>query len=474
MKKYLVILTLVIATVFVSCSDQLDRFPVDQLVEETAYNTVEDLQFGINGVIGNYSYNYIIGFNSIFTDNTRLGKDNGGQETGYHQQVLNSASGAINGSGLIWNNRYRVINDMNRLIEAAASIVPANDDEASQYNNILAQTYAFRALAHYEVLLYYGLDMTDNSALGVPYVDYVSADKTPPRNTVSEVLIGIQNDLDQALAYFPFGTSDINYATPDFVTFLRARIALETGDNIGAINFCNELTPNYPLADFTQYVGMFNEDADKTEVVWNYDNVQGADYGINFLWNFSGQGPKFEISKELYDLYADDDIRKSIVLDAVSDPEEGLLVIGKYPINADTQAINDFKAMRISEIYLIRAEAYAKNAQYDLAEDDVLAVRNARLIGGSGPVEYNSLVEAVEGIIAERRLEFSFEGHRYIDIKRVRAITGDGIERDASIGDCGGAIPCTLPASSNKFILPIPQGEINANPEISSQQAPGY
>ncbi|WP_431137193.1 RagB/SusD family nutrient uptake outer membrane protein [Psychroserpens mesophilus] len=473
MKKYLVILTLSVATVFVSCSDQLDRFPVDQLVEDTAYNTVSDLQFGLNGVIGNYNYNYIIGFNSIFTDNTRLGVDNGGQEVGYHNQILNADYPALNGSAVLWNNRYSGINDMNRLIVAASSITPSAE-EADTYNNILAQTYAFRALAHYELLLYYALDMTDESALGVPYVDYVSASETPGRDTVGTVLAGIQSDLDAALALFPSGFSDINFATPDFVTFLRARIALETGNNLQAIGYCNDLIPNYPLADFSQYIGMFNEDADKTEVVWNYDNVQGADYGINFLWNFSGQGPKFEISRELFNLYDDADIRKTVVLDPASDVDEDRLVIGKYPINADTQAINDFKAMRISEIYLIRAEAYAKTSQFGLAAADVLAVRTARLITTPDAIEYDNVAEAVEGVIAERRLELSFEGHRYTDIKRVRSITNDGILRSEDLGDCEGATPCTLPASSNKFILPIPQGEINGNPVISGQQAPGY
>lgn len=472
MKKYLVILTLMITTVFVSCSDQLDRFPVDELVEETAYNSVNDLQFGLNGIIGNYDYNYIIGFNSIFTDNTRLGVDNGGQEVGYHQQLLNPGSGTLNGSALIWDNRYSGINDMNRLLVAASTIAPGASVDA--YNNILAQTYAFRALAHYELLLYYALDMTDDSALGVPYVNYVSADATPARNTVGDVLAGIQNDLDQALALFPAGTNDINFATPDFVTFLRARIALETGDNQAAIGFCNSLIPNYPLADFSQYIGMFNEDADKTEVVWNYDNVQGSDYGINFIWNFSGQGPKFEISKELYDLYEDTDIRKTTVLDAVSAPDDDLLIIGKYPINADTQAINDFKAMRISEIYLIRAEAYAKTSQLDLAAADVLAVQTARHLTAPAAIDYTSLPQAVAGVIAERRLELAFEGHRYTDIKRVRSISNSGIVRFEDIGDCGGAIPCNVPASSEKFILPIPQSELNGNDVISGQQAPGY
>ena len=471
MKKYLIILTLGIATVFVSCDDQLDRFPVDQLVEETAYNTVSDLQFGINGVIGNYDYNYVIGFNSIFTDNTRIGVDNGGQETGYHQQILLPGSGALAGSGLIWNNRYANINDMNRLLVAAATISPSAS-ESDAYNNILAQTYAFRALAHYELLLYYGLDMTNPAALGVPYIDFVSAEATPARSTTAEVLAGIQNDLSSALALFPSGASDINFATPDFVTFLRARIALETGDNTGAISFCNALIPNYPLADFSQYIGTFNEDADKTEVVFNYDNVQGSDYGINFIWNFSGQGPKFEISQGLWDLYDDADIRKTVVLDAVGD--DAMLTIGKYPINADTQAINDFKVMRISEAYLIRAEAYAKSGQLDLAAADVLAVRTARFVSAVAPVVYGNLLEAINGVIAERRLELAFEGHRYTDLKRVRSITNQGIVRDLAIGDCGGAIPCTLSPSSEKFILPIPQGELNGNPVISEQQAPGY
>src|SRR5690606_20522870 len=298
MKKYLAILLFTVTIMFTSCSDQLDRFPVDQLVEDTAYNTVEDLRFALNGAIGAYNYNYILGFNSIFTDNTRLGVDNGGQDVLYHQQVLNADYAAINGNARIWDSRYSIINDLNRLIVASAGITPSTEDQEA-YNNVLAQAYAFRALAHYELLLYYGLDMTDDSALGVPYVDYVSADATPGRNTTGEVLTSINADLDLALSLFPDGFNDINFATPDFVTFLRARIALETGDNQGAIALCNSLIANYPLATVAQYFAMFNEDANKTEVVWNYDNVQGANFGINFTWNFSGQGPKFEVSQEL-------------------------------------------------------------------------------------------------------------------------------------------------------------------------------
>jgi len=472
MKKYLLICTLSVAAIFTSCSDQLDRFPVDSLVEETAYNTVSDLRFGLNGIIGTHDNDYIIGFNSIFTDESRIGVDTGGQDLTYYQQVLNSASPSFSFQGqVLWNDRYENINNMNRLIVAAGGITPG-PTEVDEYNNILAQTYAFRALSHYDLLLYYGLDFTIESALGVPYVDYVSADATPARNTTGEVLAGIEADLQQALALFPAGTNDINFATPDFVTFLRARIALESGNNAAAIGFCNSLIANYDLANTTQYFDMFNEDANKQEVIFNYDNVQGADSGINFIWNFSGQGPKFEISTGLFASLEADDIRRTVMLDPVSVVEDDLLIVGKYPINADTQAINDFKAMRISEIYLIRAEAYAKSSQFGLSAADVFAIQDARRASTPDPVAYSSLTEAIDVIIAERRIELAFEGHRYTDLKRVRSITGSGIVRDPA--DCGGANPCELVPTSNKWILPIVQGEINANPAIADQQAPGY
>ncbi|MEO6349005.1 MAG: RagB/SusD family nutrient uptake outer membrane protein [Aquaticitalea sp.] len=469
MKKYIGILTFTVVALLSSCSNQLDRFPVDSLVEETAYNSVNDLKFGLAGAIGNYDFNPVITFNSIFTDNTRLGRDNGGQLTGLHQQILNAEGGD---QGL-WNSRYSVINNFNRLLTAAATITPSSADQDA-YNNILAQCYAFRAFAHYELLLYYGFDFMDDASLGVPYVDYVSTDATPARNTTGEVLVAIQADLDQALALFPAGTSDINFATPDFVTFLRARIALESGDNSAVIPLCTSLIAKYPLANQLQYFNMFNEDADVTEVVYKYDNVQGFDYGINFIWNFSGQGPKFEISHSLFDLIQDDDIRKAVILDPASDVADDLLIVGKYPINADTQAINDFKAMRISEIYLIRAEAYAKSGQLGLAAADVLAVQTARHSAAPSPISYGNLLEAINGIIAEKRIELAYEGHRYTDIKRVKSITNQGIERGSFPGDCGGAYPCSLPVSSPKFIFPIPTGELNANPVISDQQAPGY
>ena len=75
MKK--IILTLLIATLLTSCDDQLDRAPVDALINSTAFETVDDIEAAVNGIYTNYDPNNVLDINEIFTDNCRLGKDSG-------------------------------------------------------------------------------------------------------------------------------------------------------------------------------------------------------------------------------------------------------------------------------------------------------------------------------------------------------------------------------------------------------------
>jgi hypothetical protein len=468
MKKYFLIPIIVTLLFTVSCDDQLERFPVDSLVEETAYQSVSDLEAGLRGALNSYGINGVIAFSSIFADNGRLGVDNGGQQLNLLNQILNSQTGDQG----TWVNRYRAINNFNRVLAGASAITPGSGETAT-YNGVLAQCYAFRAYAHYELLLYYGADMTNPSAEGVPYQNVVATSGTPARLTTGEVLTEIENDLTLASNLMPSGTTDVNYATTSFITFLRARIALYSGDFSSAISNANTLISSFPLATQAQYSAMFNGDTDTTEVIFKFDNVQGNNSSIAGNWIFTGTGGSFvEMSNELFGLYASGDVRRTVNVDAASDPGANLLIIGKYPPGADTNYINDYKAMRISEIYLIRAEAHARKAAPDFAAAtaDVQAIRNARFTTAPTTATYTSLNEAITDIKAERRLELSFEGHRYIDIKRYRNILNQGIDRDAS--DCLGGIPCSLPVSSEKFTFPVPQSEINANPNMT--QTAGY
>ena len=472
MKKYFLIPIIVTLLFAVSCDDQLERFPVDSLVEETAYQSVSDLEAGLRGAINSINrgggQTSLIAFNSIFTDNTRIGVDNGGQQLNLLNQLLNSATGDQG----TWGDRYNAINNFNRVLAGAAAITPTSG-ETTTYNNILAQCYAFRAYLHHDLLTYYSEDLLNSSSLGVFYQNTVTTSDFPARQTVGEIVIEIENDLTLAASLMPASSTDKNYANLDFITFLRARVALYSGDYTTAISNANTLIASYSLANPTQYAAMFNGDADTTEVIFKFDNVQGNNSNIAGNWIFTGTGGNFiEMSTGLFGLFAIGDVRRTVNVDPSSDPGAMEFTIGKYPAGADTNYINDYKAMRLSEIYLIRAEAHARKAapNFAAAAADVNAVRTARFSTPQTTATYTSLNEAITDIKAERRLELCYEGFRYVDIKRYRNILNQGIDRAAS--DCVGGIPCSLPVSSEKFTFPIPQAEINANPNMT--QNSGY
>lgn len=469
MKKYFLIPILSSLLLTVSCSDQLERFPVDSLVEATAFQTVGDLEAGLRGAISGLNLDNMVAFNAIFADNCQLGVDNGGQQLNLLNQILNADTGDQG----TWADRYNVINRINRVLAAAENITPGVG-EGADYNNVVGQLRALRGYLHSELLLLYGLDFQNAGALGVVVQDFVATDGFSERNTTGEVLASIDADFTAATSLIT--STDKSFPTDDMITFQRARNALYSGDYGSAVTYANDIIGKYPLAAAADYTAMFGGDANDDEVVWRYDNVQGANNSVAGNFIFTGTGGNFiELGNGLFDaLSADGGVRFTVNVGADgtngSDFSAGQYGIFKYPPNGDTNYINDYKLMRVSEMYLIRAEARAMQSQFGPAAADVAAIRAIRGSVTVTPAAYGSIVEAITDIKAERRLELAFEGHRYVDIKRYRNILNVGIDRDPR--DCPGGIPCTVQITSEKFIFPVPIAEINANPDIT--QAPGY
>lgn len=468
MKKYFLIPILTGLLFTVSCTDQLERITVDSLVEASAYRTVSDLENGIVGALGNLNPDNVVAFNAIFTDNCRIGIDNGGQQLALLNQQLNPATG----DGGLWTNRYFIINGLNRVLAAAESVTP-EQGEGARYNDVKGMALALRAFHHLELISYYGLDMLDGSSLGVIYQNFVSTDQSGERNTTAEVFTEIEADLAAAAGLIT--STDINFPTQDFITFTRARAALYSGNYSGAITAASSLISKYPLANPTQYAAMFGGDADATEVIWKYDNVQGANNSVAGNFIFTGTGGDFiEASSELLNSFDGTDIRRDVNLLTSASPNNtgDAWTVNKYPANADANYINDFKVMRVSELYLIRAEAYARTSSFGNASTDIQSIRTARVSGVATPV-YANLTEAIQDISNERRVELAFEGHRYLDIKRYRSILNVGITRDAAdVGYLGNNFPSSVSATDNRFTFPLPDAEVNANLDIT--QAPGY
>ena len=72
-------------------------------------------------------------------------------------------------------------------------------------------------------------------------------------------------------------------------------------------------------------------------------------------------------------------------------------------------------------------------------------------------------------IVTERRKELAFEGDRLYDLNRLML----PIERVANAGSIT-TTALSIPYSDPRRISPIPQDEIQANPNLSDEQNPGY
>jgi hypothetical protein len=110
------------------------------------------------------------------------------------------------------------------------------------------------------------------------------------------------------------------------------------------------------------------------------------------------------------------------------------------------------KVLRLSDVYLISAEAGAR-----LNKPDALTKLNTLVKQRDPSKVYASTgAQLVNDIITERRKEFAFEGDRFFDLNRLKL----PIPRTAEYPT--GPIPYGSP----KRVLPIPQDELNVNPNI--------
>ncbi|SHK77943.1 Starch-binding associating with outer membrane [Chitinophaga jiangningensis] len=179
--------------------------------------------------------------------------------------------------------------------------------------------------------------------------------------------------------------------------------------------------------------------------------------------------PKYAMREETFQSFEAGDLRVKYWTDRVLTPATApyfgvpIRYIAKYngiDIN-DTEAPGDMSNMvlRLSEAYLIRAEAKAHLGASAEALSDINVVRKRAGLPDLADVSGEQLLAA---IARENRIEFVGEwGHRWLDLKR----TG----KAATVLS---AIPDKQPWSAHTLLMPIPRAELMRSPNIL--QNPGY
>jgi starch-binding outer membrane protein, SusD/RagB family len=445
------------------CKKALEQQPTASFSDANAFRTLNEIQLGVNGAYGRYSaYANDMYVNALLSDEAKLGAGNAGQGALTYRYQFGS-DGTTGGDVVgAYYSYYSLIDQVNRVL-AQIDKVAINPGEEARREVLRGQLLALRAISHFSLLEMYA-DRYDATKPGIPLMLTSCATCKPARNTMGEVVSQIDLDLSTAKSLMPavtaatFTDTVMNSLN---VTGYQARIALWKRDYANAVTYATTVINSNirPLATGTNFKNIWT-DASKTQEVLFRRLYTGT--GIGGLWTTTGGDIYIAPSDKLVSSYSASDIRLTTYIGNTG----GNNYVNKFYTSGLGGRVVDIKAMRIAEMYLIRAEAYAKLSTPNLASGaaDLNTLRAAR-IAGYTPVTFTTASDLITAVLDERFKELAFEGFRWFDLKR-NNLPVQRLSTDAN------AAWQTLPADSYRWLLPIPREEIIANPNTT--QNPGY
>ncbi len=476
----LLILSLLLPAMF-SCKKLIEIKETDLVAGETALKTVENNEQTVIAAYGATQVEMGMLLNGVFSDELKVSEFyNAGT---VHEWQYNSTDVSIRDSYTAMTPYYRVIDRCNRVLAAVDNADSTRLGDEVLRSKLKGEAMFLRAFSHFELYKYY-CDNYNPTGLAMPYMESPSIAPTP-RLTMDIYFQKLNSDVAAAKALLPSSLADIKRATKLAATGLQARIALYMRDWANAETYATEYITGIPLSPIGSFAGIWT-DANTNEQAWRLERTVAIGGRVGALWRAGQSGGTtsapiigtitWQPSNELWNSYDQiNDVRFASYL-----KEEPILIaanrnsrlVHKYSgtgYATPNENVNHAKVFRTGEMYLIRAEARAEQNKFtgaNSAESDINALRAARITGYVNVV-FGSKNAAIDAIILERFKELAFEGHRFWDLKR----RGLPVERLAA--DAPTSSATTLPAGNFRFLLPIPNVEIQASGGVLEQN-PGY
>jgi hypothetical protein len=470
--NYKLVLTLISLSALLGTScekETLDQKPQASLDASTAIKDASSVTAATLGIYsgfqsGNYWGLRYFAFSDMYADNIN------------HVGTFPSFSAIWNVAILpdntevsaMWNSMYSTINRANTVIAA----VPGIADQSVVKDNVLAEARILRANVYFDLIRYWGGSKTGfNQAggVGVPLVltpTLVEADAKPKARATEAAVMGqVITDLDFAIGVSTFGNTNVaGRVGKDYAKALRARVALYMGDYATAQNYATELigSSRYTLTAGADYKNIWALKNTK-ESLWEIQYEPTNSNSIAFFYYTTATGGRNEIatSSGLNTAHEAGDLRQAINATATGGAATNLKTLKFTRVATGDDNVVMF---RLSELYLIRAEARAQ-----LGTDLVGALADLNVVRTRAGLAANTTATTtatlMTAILKERRIEFAHEGHRFFDLKRTNLLA-------TTIGATYFGISGTID-NTFRALWPIPQRETLTSGGIIAQNT-GY
>jgi hypothetical protein len=460
------------------CQEQfLDLAPISQANTSSFFRTQSDMLNALSGAYaalqfgGQYGQYYV--FAEIPSDDTTpVLSGSVTDQDEFDKFYLRTTNPFL---ATRWTDGYRGISRCNTILDRIGAV---QMDEALKAR-ITGETKFLRALMYFNLVRVYGDVPLVLTEITDPLQGY-----TYGRAPVAEVYAQIIKDLTDAEAVLPPSYTGLNVgrATRGAAKGLLGKVYLTRRQYADAATKLREvidagtydLLPNYAdlfrPANKNSRESLFEVQYKKGAIGEgsNFGNTYAPENSGNAVIQFGGGGNN-RPTADLVNAYEAGDPRRNASLATSYVNAQGVRIdynyIRKYldaPVtNGDAE--DNWYVLRYADILLLYAEALNESGQTAQALPYLNQVRQRAQLAprtGLGQAELRLALEQ------ERRVELAFEGHRWFDLVR----TGRAIPvlnaKAASIG-------IQTPLTENNLVFPVPQSQIDINPERITQNR-GY
>ncbi|UPS92614.1 RagB/SusD family nutrient uptake outer membrane protein [Bizionia sp. M204] len=442
---------------FVSCEDYLElndpigQLPTPEVFEDaqtatsavtTLYAKLRDAS-SISG--GQTGLGFLMGLYTDELDYYALGEH---ADSFYQHQIIASDPTVAE----LWNSSYHIIFMSNSVLEGLENSESLNIDVKNQ---LRGEALFVRALMHFYLVNLFG---------DVPYVlttDYAlnsQFSRMPVQDVYEQMLI----DLIEAQSLLTSSYVSFERTRPNkwVVTSLMARVYLYLEQWDAAERASTQVINNAGLYDLQVPIEAVFLKASPS-AIWQLKPKNAGDNTLEgILYALSSPPPQVAaLTTDFIEDMEALDLRRQHWIHEVTDGTDTWYLPYKYQQGSNTGTSMEYSVVfRLSEQYLIRAEARARQGYITDAQADLNAVR---LRAGLDAITASGMAELMAAITAERRFELFTEfGHRWFDIKR--------------LGIADTVLDPIKPGwISTQVLLPIPDSELLRNPNLNPQN-PGY
>lgn len=461
--------TIILLVVFVGACDFLEVDPIGRTSIPVLFSDVDGIRAALPGTYSTF-YDYyedeFFKYPEVAGNMLRLTSVGSGANMLSQYNFTSDPGEETATVGYIWRFIYEALANTNNIIKYQPGLLAEFPGQKDELNRIMAEALFLRALGHFDLCRVYAqpYNYTDDAShLGVPIVLKVaSADDNLPRNTVKEVYEQIIKDIENSLEYFEGLTPREDfYASPDADNALLARVYLYMEDWDKVIEYATKVIDRIPLSYGDDYLDMYNNLEAGDENIFRLNGTLKSSALKTFYLPLSPIAVPADTLIGLFDNL--NDIRLQLLTQ-----DDGSPVCKKYHVTADVAEEDEHYdpfVLRCSEMYLNRAEAYLNKNMLSEAAADVKAIIARGLQIDVSEVElsltYEELALAIE---QERAKELCFEGHQFFDITRWKKDLVRSASTNSSVK--------RIAYPSDLFVLPIPQKEMDTNPNMV--QNPSY